>query len=629
MEKKKKRERSAIEGFLRGLMPVKRMTVSEWADQYRFLSELASAEPGRWRTSRAPYLRDIQDALSSAASYQRIIVMKGAQLGLTEAGLNWLGYLMDNDPCPILAVMPTDSTMRRNSKTRIEPMIEATPRLRDKILVGAKRDSQTMFEKSFEGGILLMCGANSPSNLASQPVRALFLDEVDRYPADAGGEGSPEQLAEARTRTFARRKIFKISTPVTKGESAIEREYELTDQREYHVPCPECGTMQTLVFEQLRYTYDAKQKAARDAHYECAHCGHHIPEHKKPEMLSAGEWIASAPEKSSPVMIGFYINSLYSPYGWFSWDEIATQYERAIGDNLKMKVFTNTTLGLPFAESGEVPSWEALYNRRETYAKGKPPKGVVMLTCGVDVQKNRLEYQVVGWGRNDESWVVDWDRIPGDPAEAATWEKLAAVVNTIYTREDGVQLPLSMMAVDTGYLASHVYDFCRRFDISRVVAIKGSDNPHILVSPPRTIDYKPDGSKLDKLTIALWQVGVSVIKSDLYARLKLARDGEGNAPRGFVHFGEFNEPEYFKQLTAEQLTFSVKKGRTKYEWTLNYHRNEALDMWIYARAAAIIRGIDRWTDDTFRAFEDQAALQIAKNSGQNAPAKRKPASDFW
>lgn len=623
---KKKDVRSAIEGFLRGLKPIKRLTVSQWADLYRYLSEMASAEPGRWDTSRVPYLRQIMDDLSSTSPIQESVVMKGAQLGFTEAGLNWLGYLIDNDPCPAMAVMPTDSTMRRNSKTRIDPMIQSTPRLRDKIMSAGKKDTQTMFEKNFEGGILLMCGANSPSNLASQPVRALFLDEIDRYPIDLGGEGNPIGLAEARTRTFARRKIFKISTPTLQGESAIEAEYETTDQRKYHVPCPHCGGMQSLVFDQLRYEIDKKTKRPTSAVYECEHCHEKIEERYKTQMFAAGEWIATRPENANPTRVGYHINSLYSPLGWFSWLDVVSQYEAAKKDPGAMKVFVNTVLGLPFAESGEVPSWEILYNRRETYAFNRPPKDVCILTAGADVQADRIEVQIVGWGRGRRSWSLDHRTLIGNTGETSVWDQLAKIVNEVWTREDGVQMPLAMMAVDTGYNTNHVYNFCRRFDPTRVIAIKGSDNQTLVASAPKAVDYKQDGGKV--LSVMLWMLGVSVLKSELYAWLRLNKDEFGESPEGYCHFPQY-PAEFFKGITAEQLEAVISRGHTRYQWVKKYRRNEPLDTWIYARACASIQGIDRYDEQNWLAAEAANALIITRNSGETAAPKKKTRTDFW
>ena len=228
-----------------GLKPDPLLTVSEWADRYRMLSSRAAAEPGRYRTKRTPYMKEIMDALSPGHPAQRIVFMKAAQVGATEAGNCFLGFIIHQAPGPALAVQPTVELAKRNSRQRIDPLIEESPALRDKVKPARSRDAgNTMLSKEFAGGILIMTGANSAVGLRSTPARYIFLDEVDAYPASADEEGDPVSLAEARSLTFAhRRKVFLASTPTIRGLSRIEREYEASDQRRYFVACPHCGSV--------------------------------------------------------------------------------------------------------------------------------------------------------------------------------------------------------------------------------------------------------------------------------------------------------------------------------------------------------------------------------------------------
>ena len=277
-----------------GLTPDPLLTVSEWSDRHRMLSSKASAEPGRWRTSRTPYLKAIMDCLSPTSPVERVVFMKAAQLGATEMGSNWIGYVIHHAPGPMMAVWPTVEMAKRNSKQRIDPLIEESSALAELIAPARSRDSgNTILAKEFRGGVLVMTGANSAVGLRSMPVRYLFLDEVDGYPLDVEGEGDAISLAEARTRTFARRKIFIVSTPTISGASAIEREYEASDQRRYFVPCPHCSHRQWLRFEQLRWDKGQPETAA----YICESCDTAIAEHHKTWMLEHGEWRAMIPSR--------------------------------------------------------------------------------------------------------------------------------------------------------------------------------------------------------------------------------------------------------------------------------------------------------------------------------------------
>ncbi len=604
----------AIYGFLDGLRPEPQLTVSEWSDRFRYLSSEASAEPGLWRTSRTPYLREILDKLSANDPTQTVVVMKGAQLGFTEAGCNWIGYVMDAAPGPMLAVMPTDETVKRNSKMRIAPMIKASPKLSDKVSAPRSRDGDNnTTQKSFPGGVLVLTGANSAAGLRSMPIRFLFLDEVDAYPLDLDGEGSPIDLARARTRTFAKRKEYLVSTPVTAGASVIDAEFGQTDQRYYHVPCPHCAAYQPLVWDQMRWTAGQPNTAR----YECAHCGELIEERHKPAMLAEGQWIPSKPENSNPKVAGYHINSLYSPYGWFPWPDIVQAYEKAGTDSAKMKTFTNTVLGLPYEEQGEMPEYQMLYNRRDTYPMNRPPAECVFLTAGVDVQKDRIECEIVGWGRGKRTWSVDYRIMIGDTAAKDVWNELAKVVGEVWEREDGALMPLARMCVDSGYNTTHVYDFCQRFDPTRVVPTKGMANQPVLVSSPRAVNRTREGKPAGSL--GLYSVGVSIAKSELYAWLRLQKPNED----GYCQFPQYPE-DYFKGLTAERLQKRIVKGYAVWEWHKHYQRNEPLDCRVYARAAAALVGIDRWTAAHFDAYE---STYRSKPKDAQQPQRRK--SNFW
>lgn len=561
-----------ISSFLNGLRPTPRVTPTQWADKYRYLSSVSSAEPGRWRTSRTPYLQEVMDHFSVYSPVEEVVVMKGAQIGFTETGLNIVGYYIDNDPGPVMYVMPTIETMQRNVKMRFDPMFNATPRLSEKISEKKSRDSaNTMKQKDFPGGTLILAGGNSAASLRSVPVRVLILDEVDGYPSDLDGEGSPVELAKARTRTFSRKKIFMLSTPTVEGQSVIAKEFEETSQRYYFVPCPHCGHFQRLVWDNVKWD----KGYPRSAKYLCEACEKLIEERYKPMMLKKGKWQEAKPENTSSKKVGYHLNSLYSPLGWYSWGDAAQSWIDAQGKPDELKVFINTVLGETWKESGEVPEWEALYDRRMDYPTNRPNNEIALITCGVDVQKDRLELELVGWTKGKKSYSIDYRVIFGPTSENQVWEQLALVVGETWEREDGVLMPLSKMAVDTGYNTNMVYKFCRRFPGGSVIPIKGQDRQNVVVSTPIPVDRTKKGKKAGSL--GLYSIGVSILKGELYGWLKAKRNENGEFPDGYCFFPNAYDEHFFKMLTAEQLQKEVVKGFTKYVWVKVRERNEALD----------------------------------------------------
>jgi len=404
-----------LRSWRRGMRPDPDLTVSEWADAHRKLSWRASAEPGQYRTARTPYLREIMDALSPRHPAQRISFMKAAQVGATEAGNNWIGFVIHHAPGPMLAVLPTLEMAKRTSRGRLDPLIAESPALRERVNPARSRDAgNSMLSKEFPGGILVLTGANSATGLRSMPARYIFLDEVDAYPASADEEGDPVTLAEARTTTFShRRKVFMVSTPTIRGLSRIEREYEASDQRRYFVPFPHCGAMQWLQFERLRWEKGQPETAA----YHCDGCEEPIAEHHKTQMLEMGEWRPTA-VSADPYSIGFHLSALYSPLGWKSWQQIARDWLAAQGSEEMLRAARNTLLGETWVESGDAPEWQRLAERREAFGT-QIPEGGLFLTAGVDVQKDRIEVDVWAWGRGLESWLVDHIVIAGGPDDPA------------------------------------------------------------------------------------------------------------------------------------------------------------------------------------------------------------------
>ena len=571
-----------------GLRPRRKRTVDEWADQERYLTSMSSAEPGLWKTSRTPYTREIMRVLSPGSGYREVVLEKGAQVSGTETANNFIGHGMDEDPGPMLMVMPNEGMAKRNSRTRITPMIEACPSLRQSVAAGR---TDTVLEKDFMGGVWVAVGANAPAPLRSMPCKKVVLDEEDAYPLDVGGEGDPKELAEARLRTYEDGKLFRLGTPTMSKTSRIDRAYENSDQRRYRVPCPHCGEMQVLNWTGIRWDGDPSRKDL-EAWYECAHCGERITEDRKTWMLERGEWVAENPGHH---VAGFHLNSLYSPYGWFSWKEAVRMWQRAQESENVKKTFMNTVLGLPYSPDTEEPDWKALATRGSNYTRGEVPQGVGVLTAGVDVQQDRFEIEVVGWGRDFHTWSIDYIRVPGDTADIRTWDRLEAVLGKGYLRRDGRAFHIDRVALDSGWRTQDAYRFSMRRGVAgKVIVIKGMADQPAILNPPTTVDLKASGQRVP-IGQRLWPVDGGIAKMELYGWLK-----QGPGKPGRCLWPMDYDDAYFKMLTAERLVLSNREGYDVWTWEKHRTRNEALDCRVYARAAAIHMGVDKWGDGVWR-----------------------------
>lgn len=619
---------SVIDALLRSLKPDPIITLSEWADSKRVLPPTA-AEPGPFRTSRTPYVKEISDKLSVKDPAQKIIWMKSSQVAATEMANNWVGYSIDADPCVFLYIMPTDAMMKSTSKNRIQKMIDSTDCLGKKIKGNRAKDSgNTILEKEFEGGLIKMVGANSPVGLASIAAKKVYGDEVDRFPEDVGGEGDAISLAETRTATFGeRRKILLTSTPTIKGKSIIAKEFEKTGQRHWHVPCPYCGCTQKLIHDNLIWVtgkYDSVK-------YQCAHCNEMIEERHKTKMLDNGDWIPDFPEREDGFTFGYHINALYSPLGWYSWARYAKDYDEALDDLLKMIVFVNTKKGECYEAEADAPQWEALYNKRVDYKLNMPNEKVIFITAGVDIQKDRIEVEIVGWGKGKQSWSIDYRVLLGntDSASNPVWAELDKIVNETWAREDGAVLPLQKMAVDSGNNTTVVYEWCGKYSASKVIPIKGGkDTMSVMVAAPRAVYTTRAGKKIEG-SVKVWMVGVSLIKTELYGWLQLQHiDGE-DYQHGYCHFPMYDE-NHFRSLTSEKLQFTTnKKGFPVQAWVRHFKRNERLDCRVYARAAAFVLGIDRITDSDWDRLHNETKDLIPVEKPVEEQRKVRKSTGYW
>lgn len=518
------------------------------------------------------------DAISDPLT-EVVTIMTSARVGKTEVLNNTLGYFIDQDSCPILMVQPTVDDARTWSKDQLEPMIRDTACLARKVYEYKSRDKKsTILHKLFPGGFLKATGANAPTGLARTTIRVLLLDEIDRYPVSAGAEGDPVRLAEKRTLTFWNRKIIRTSTPTIAGLSRIEKLYADSSQCHYYVPCPECGHKQVLVFSEksqfknLAGGYLVYDKANLSwVYYECGNCRYKIDEKYKNKMLSGGEWRARHPERAEHK--GFHINEFYSP--WSDWRKIVKGFIESKSRSEQLKVWINTTLGETFKEydSREI-SKSDLEKRREKYTK--IPEGVIFLTAGVDVQQNRVESKIKGWGLKDESWFIARRIFYGSPDDEEMWSQLDDFLNQTWQHEDGYTASagrlggLLAVGVDSSAFTDNVYEYVRRNKKKRYWAIKG------LSGFGRPIVYKAYTEK--KRGTPLIIAGVDTAKEKIYDRVEIDEAGPG-----CMHFNQECDDDYFDQLTAEEIRVVRNRyGYPERKWVLSdSKRNEALDCEVY------------------------------------------------
>jgi len=576
-------------------LPPKNLKISDWADSYRRLSPEASAESGIWRTDRAPYQREIMDSFNDP-DIQRIVFMKSAQVGATEVLLNVIGYYIDQDPAPMLIMQPTLQMAQTFSKDRLSTMIRDTDKIRNSVADPRSRDSgNTVLSKKFAGGNLNIVGSNSASGLASRPIRIVLADEVDRYEASAGSEGDPISLATKRTTTFWNKKIYMCSTPTIKGLSRIETAFEESDKRYYHVPCPECNVKQVLKWKNVVWEEDKPETA----NYACGECGAVIDESKKQWMLKHGEWIASAPKSDTA---GFHISELYSV--WSTWADMAKSFLEAKKNPEMLKTWINTALGESWEEQGEAVEYDTLLARRLNYDYSTIPEDVLVLTAGVDTQKDRLELQLVGWGKNYEAWVCDYKIFWGDPNAMNVWNDLDAYLKKRFKTESERSIPISCCTIDSGgHHTNMVYQFTKPRQARRIFAVKG------LSVAGKPIANRP--SYVGKNKAALYGIGTDSAKEAIFARLSTEPDTTT------LHFCSDLDEEYFKQLTAEKRITKFVRGRKTLAWKQVRPRNEALDTLVYNFAAIYI------LNPNYEAIENKILTQESKprEKSQNRPQK--------
>jgi len=589
----------------RGFAPPPDILVSEWARRNRTLAKGTSARPGPFRPEK--FQIEMMDVITDPNVHE-IVVMKCTQMGYSDAVLNnIIGYYIDLDPKPIMLVQPTIDNAKDYGKKRITPMIESTPALKAKIRAStSRRPGNTIALKEFPGGFLKLAGANSGTGIRSDPIPVLLLDETEAYPLDVDGEGDPVEIAKRRTDQFSDYKIFEGSTPAKpKGLSRIDKRFLESDQRHFHVPCPVCEKMQPLFWRdpetqayRLVYQLDAGGEVLpASVGYKCAHCGEIISERYKQQMLDAGKWVAKFPGRS---VVGFHINALYSPWREL-WADLAKEWVAAQRDPERLKAFINLRLGETWEEQGLSLEPHKLRRRCEKYS-AEVPKGVGLLTAAVDVQDDRLEVVVKGWGAGEESWLIAWEQFFGDPGVEELWFKADEFLRKQFEHESGQKLPIAAAMVDSGgHHTDSVYRFVKARQGRRVFALKGSSEAGKEILSKFSFN--------NRYRVKLYTVGVDTAKDRIFSRMQIETSG-----LGYMHLPDWVEDEYLDQLTSEKRVrrYNRRARSTVREYVKTRARNEALDLEVYALAALYVLG--------------PGTLKRLKELAEDANEKPEPAS---
>ncbi len=607
------------------LAPSSGITVSQWADQYRQLSPETGAQPGQWTSY--PYQIEPMDAVSDVAVH-RVVLVSATQMIKTSVIENAVGRAIDVDPGPILIVQPRKEDAADFVEERIEPMIRDTPQLREKVYKASKK-----LKKLFRGGILSITSAGAPENAGRRAVMLLCLDEVDRYRLTR--EGNFLGLVRKRLTTYkSRAKEIDASSPTFEG-SEIDKAYQASDQRQYYVPCPLCQQEQSMMGKfRTQVRWDASlptiEEQALSARYYCEHCEQPWDENLRTCAVERGRWIAKKPFRG---VAGFWISELYSVSRRL--DQVVLDFLEKKDNPEDLRSFVNTSLAENFADQGDTPDWQALVNRREKYAIEQcVPREALIVTAGADVHADRIEVELVGWGRNRWSWGLRKEifygrtsELRGQPGgEPSPWEQLEAFLAEVYPHELGGEITCSLLFVDSGYQSNDVYLWVRTQPSQRVMAVKGESRGALPVAQPSSVDVTIGGQRI-KHGLRIRGVLVPFFKSELYADLKKEKPtaeqlAQGwRYPVGYCHFPDVKGygDEHFRQLCAEQLvtTRDRKTGRTKREWQQLRARNESLDIRVYARAAAWELGVDKFRESRWAQLEWQLTADLFQ--GQERP----------
>lgn len=533
-----------------------------------------SAEPGRWRTNRTPYLKEPMDRFTDPL-IEKIVLCFGAQLGKTETELNMIGYALDQTSSPTMMVYPTDTIAKFASDKRVQPMIKSVKSISDKFDENSK-----LLELDFNNGnYMVLVGANSPSSLSSRSIKYLFFDEIDKYPAFAGKEADPIKLATERTKTFVDKKIVMVSTPTVESGNIWQAFMSANERRQYYVPCPHCGVSQALKFKQIKWPDEHNDNVdmIRDtAYYECEHCGEHIYDRHKMEMLRRGEWRAVNESQSKVRSVSYHLSSIYSP--WVTFGDVAYEFKNSKGTPATLMNFINSWLAEPW-RSAKTKSTQNMEFTQSNYPCGVVPDKAVLLIASVDVQLDHFWWEVRAYAPGVKSYLIDY-------GQASTWKDLEEIiVNREYPSEYGEPRQVMKAGIDSGFRTDEVYQFCSRFP-EVCIPLKGSSNHNTMTAPYTMTSLEKGvvgGLKLYVLNTDYW-------KDFIFARMIRPADAEGT-----IHLYKECPQEYSDHLRSEekQEIRNVKTGAVTVQWKpLTSHPvNHLLDTCTYNAAVADIAGV--------------------------------------
>lgn len=579
------------------IVPPPSLRPADWTQEHFYLSREYS-RPGK--LTLWPFQVEPLNCLDPMHPCREIVIMCASQVLKTTIIQAAIAFWISTDPGPALAWFPREKDASKFVLKRMDPMARDIAPLRERIAEKKSRDSgNTIERKAFPGGQIEFQSAQSPQNFAGDSARYGFIDDFDRCEEYIGDEGNIAQLIRNRFTNFVyNSKFIWSSSPTILGRSNIGKRWKESDQRSYHVPCPKCGAMQVLRWEQMRW----RPEDVRKCWYLCQHCDAAISESAKWDMIHAGKWIAENPASEIP---GFTIGQQYSPQ--FPWYVLIQNYLEAKGDAESEKTFFNTRLGLPVEQAGEAPNWEIIKGKAEDYPLGTVPDGVAVLTAGADVQKDRIEIAVRGWGPRNENWLVDYIILRGKTASPEVWQQLSEVMQSPYRHPRGADLFINLLALDTGYNTQECYDWIRTQPADRVIGIKGVNAASGIFGRPSSVDRRHNGKEMRR-GLKVWPLNVNILKGELYGALLNTQVPGLIVPKNLVHIPKGMSDEWYQQLVAEEVVIRRDRyNREEFVWAKK-GPNEVLDTFIYARGAHDRLGCDRWSEE--RWAEVRRALRV-------------------
>lgn len=592
-------DRISEEALADVLRPPPPIDYAKWAGENITFSDRESPFPGPYNADLFPFFTEILNALGPDDPCREVSFVKSAQLGGTVLANIFLLGSMDMDPGDFLFIHPTEDNGRRWSKMKLAPMLRSTTALA-RVFPERSREStdSVMYKERVDGrGAILISGANSPSSLSQVSMRRQVQDDLAKWVMNSAGD--PETQANSRSRGFEFAKIFKASTPLVMPGCRITKNFDDGTQEVFEVPCPHCQQMQSLEWENMLSHLD--EERPEDAHFVCINpeCGCLIEEHHRAEMVRKGRWVARNP-KARNRHRSFYLWSAYGPLQ--SWGRIAEEWLKAKGDPESERVFLNDTVGLAYRAESESPPWEELRDRAAEFGhpRGRIPAGGLVLTVGVDCQKDHIKFQVVAWGRDRRRYVIDYGMIDGHISEPTCQAGLNDLARQTWRNAAGNEIGVDNLAIDGNAWTEDVWDWAKKHSAQKVMMVRGRGDD----SAPLLERVKKERNRLGvllKWSKRFYNFAASVLKMALYRNLAKTDPME----RGFVGLPRDMEDEYFQELTAERrIPKRSKEGFVTYKWEKDpAQRNEALDTMNQAEAAAIKYGVRRMPDSAWDQIE--------------------------